>query len=60
MTTLHLVRNEPPPPALVAERDWIVYLQPTPRIAVGPQSPRSLDHDQLVALCFTADRIITW
>ncbi|HEY4244105.1 MAG TPA: hypothetical protein VGM88_30035 [Kofleriaceae bacterium] len=56
MKTLHLVRgaeaaNEAPP---VADGDWIVYL-PTMRFGA-----RTLTHDELVALLFAADRVITW
>ncbi len=59
MTTLHVVRGEAPLAALVAEGDWIVYLQPVPHLTVGPR-PGPIDHDQLVALCVAADRVITW
>jgi hypothetical protein len=63
-TVLHLVRAAAPP-AMVAERDWVVYLQParlaqggTPHTAPLPVGP--LDHDQVVALVFAADLVVTW
>lgn len=61
---LHLVRANAAP-AGVAERDWVVYLQPTrlvqggaPHTAPFPQGP--VDHDQVVALAFAADLVVTW
>jgi hypothetical protein len=46
----------------VAERDWVVYLrtmelapQGEPTCPAGP-----IDHDQLVALAFAADLVVTW
>jgi len=63
-TLLHLVRGNALPPA-VAERDWVVYLQPTrlvqggaPHTAPFPLGP--IDHDQVVALAFAADLVVTW
>ena len=63
-TVLHLVRPNATP-AVVAERDWVVYLQPTrlvqggaPHTAPFPLGP--VDHDQLVALVFAADLVVTW
>jgi hypothetical protein len=63
-TVLHLVRTGAAPPA-VADRDWVVYLQParlvhggTPHTAPLPLG--SLDHDQVVALVFAADLVVTW
>jgi hypothetical protein len=63
-TVLHLVRAGAAP-AAVAERDWVVYLQPlqlvrggAPHTAPLPTGP--LDHDQLVALTFAADLVVTW
>jgi hypothetical protein len=65
VTTLHVVRGDDPaggPPIdLVADADWIVYLHPAPRLvtpATIPAGPNT--HDDLVALCFAADRVITW
>jgi hypothetical protein len=65
-TVLHLVRGAAPP-ALVAERDWVVYLHPGPiRLAHGgaphtaPLPLGPLDHDQVVALAFAADLVVTW
>lgn len=66
-TTLHLVRAGATP-SHVADHDWVVYLQPT-RLAHGgsPDSPRRaplptgpIEHDQVVALAFAADLVLTW
>jgi hypothetical protein len=59
--TLHLARTEPPPGA-VADRDWVVYLQPMRLAEHGqpPIPPGTIDHDQLLQLAFAADRVITW
>ena len=61
---LHVVRGDAAP-AAVAERDWVVYLHPTrltqggaPHTAPLPIGP--LDHDQVVALAFAADLVVTW
>jgi hypothetical protein len=63
-TVLHLVRDEAAP-AAVADRDWVVYLHParlvrggTPHTAPFPPGP--VDHDQVLALVFAADLVITW
>lgn len=63
-TVLHLIRPgaEPPP---VADRDWVVYVQPLELVRGGaphtaPLPPGPLDHDQLVALVFAADLVVTW
>ena len=61
---LHLVRAAAAP-VVVAERDWVVYLQP-PRLVQGgepytapcPLGP--IDHDQVVALTFAADLVVAW
>ena len=63
-TVLHLVRANATPTA-VAERDWVVYLQPTRLVHGGvpytaPCPPGSIDHDQIIALAFAADLVITW
>jgi hypothetical protein len=62
-TVLHLVRPGAEPVA-VADRDWVVYLQAmqlAPRGAPpAPCPPGPIDHDQLVALVFAADLVITW
>lgn len=60
--TLHLIRRAGPPAAVLADRDWVVYLQPLRLAAHGqpPQPPGPIDHDALLALCFAADRVITW
>ena len=60
-TVLHLVRAEVPP-AVVAERDWVVYLSTMELAAHGepPLPPGRLDHDQLVLLVFAADLVVTW
>lgn len=61
-TVLHLVRGAAPPKRLVAETDWLVYLQEMqlapqgePPVRVGP-----ITHDQLVILIFAADLVVTW
>jgi hypothetical protein len=63
-TVLHLVRGDATPFA-VADHDWVVYLDParmlrggSPYTAPLPLGP--LDHDQVVALVFAADLVITW
>lgn len=63
-TVLHLVRPTATP-ARVAERDWVVYLQATefvlaPSAHPAPLPPGPITHDQLVALSFAADLVITW
>ena len=61
---LHLVRDDAAP-TVVADGDWVVYLQPTrlvrggtPYTAPCPLGP--IDHDQVVALVFAADLVVTW
>lgn len=58
--TLHLVRTGEPP--ILDERDWVVYLQPMQLAPRGepPVAPGPIDHEQLVALVFAADRVVTW
>ena len=61
---LHLVRANAVP-AVVAEHDWVVYLQPTRLMQAGtphtaPYSLGPIDHDQVVALAFAADLVVTW
>jgi hypothetical protein len=63
-TVLHLVRANAVP-AAVAEHDWVVYLQPTTLVAGGtphsaPYPLGPIDHDQVVALAFAADLVVTW
>jgi hypothetical protein len=57
---LHLVRSGRVPRA-VAEHDWVVYLAPI-RLVQGttPYPPGALDHDEVVALAFAADLVVTW
>jgi hypothetical protein len=59
--TLHLIRPGARPDVL-AERDWVVYLQPLELAPRGapPLPPGPIDHDQLVALVFAADLVVTW
>jgi hypothetical protein len=63
-TVLHLVRTGAVPSA-VADGDWVVYLQPT-RLEQGgtphtaPFPPGPVDHDQVIALVFAADLVVTW
>ena len=63
-TVLHLIRPGAslPPGARVAERDWVVYLQPevlAPSAHPAPFPPGPLSHDQLVSLSFAADLVVT-
>jgi hypothetical protein len=61
-TTLHLVRPGAAAPA-VAERDWVVYLQPlelAPSAHSAPLPAGPLSHDQLISLVFAADLVVTW
>lgn len=59
--TLHIARSGPPA-GVVAERDWVVYLQTMDLADVGepPVCPGRIDHDQLVDLILRAERVITW
>jgi hypothetical protein len=59
---LHLVRAAAPPAGVVAEPDWVVYLQAMELAPHGapPLPPGTLDHDHLVQLSFAADLVITW
>lgn len=66
-TVLHLVRPGAAggTPPRVAERDWVVYLHPLRLVHGGaphtaPFPPGPLDHDQVVALVFAADLVVTW
>ncbi len=63
---LHIVRGDAVP-AVVAEADWVVYLSPPPTSGLRlvprgepPIAPGPIDHDQLVALSFAADLVVTW
>ncbi len=61
-TVLHLVRPGATP-ELVAERDWVVYLKESvlaPSAHPAPLPPGPVSHDQLVALSFAADLVVTW
>jgi len=60
-TTLHLVRAGARPD-VIADHDWVVYLDPMELAARGapPLPPGSIDHEQLVALAFAADLVVTW
>ncbi len=59
---LHLVRTAPPPPGVVADRDWVVYLPRMELASTGapPLPAGRIDHDQLVELTFAADAVVTW
>ncbi len=62
-TVLHLIRAGAQPATFVSERDWMVYLQPQvlgPSVHPAPFPPGPVSHDQLVALSFAADVVITW
>ncbi|MBA3501790.1 MAG: hypothetical protein M4D80_04500 [Myxococcota bacterium] len=57
---LHLVRAGEPP--VLDASDWVVYL-PSMRLAeqgAPPQPPGPITHEQLVALIFAADLVVTW
>ena len=58
---LHLVRTAPPAGA-VADGDWVVYLEAMRLAPTGapPLPPGTIDHDQLVQLTVSADRVVTW
>ena len=60
-TVLHLVRPGATP-AVVAERDWVVYLEPMELApsATAPVPAGPVTHEQLVALSFAADLVVTW
>lgn len=61
-TVLHLVRPGATP-TVVAERDWVVYLKPTEIVlasATAPVPAGPVTHEQLVALSFAADLVVTW
>ena len=61
-TVLHLVRPGATPQQ-VAERDWVVYLSPSElvlAVATAPLPAGPLTHEQLVALSFAADLVVTW
>lgn len=62
-TVLHLVRPGATP-AVVAERDWVVYLTPSEFVlapsATAPVPAGPVTHEQLVALSFAADLVVTW
>ncbi len=57
---LHLVRPGARPEP-VADRDWVVYLDPLELADRGapPLPPGPIDHEQLVALVFAADLGVT-
>ena len=55
---LHLIRTAAPPSA-IAEGDWVIYMDRL-ELVRGREAPRPIDYDQLVALLFTADRVVTW
>ena len=63
---LHLVRPDAVP-AVLADRDWVVYLSRDPVLGMQlaprgepPLPSGPIDHDQLVTLSFAADIIVTW
>jgi hypothetical protein len=55
---LHLVRTPPPEP-VVADGDWVIYMDRL-EIVRGHEAPVAIDYEQLVAVIFSADRIVTW
>lgn len=60
-TILHLVRAGARPD-VITDRDWVVYLDPLQLAERGapPVPPGPIDHEQLVALVFAADLVVTW
>ena len=60
-TILHLVRAGARPD-VITDRDWVVYLDPLQLAERGapPFPPGPIDHEQLVALAFAADLVVTW
>ncbi len=63
---LHLVRPDAVP-AVLADRDWVVYLSPDRALGMQlaprgapPLPPGPIDHDHLIVLSFAADLVITW
>jgi hypothetical protein len=58
---LHLVRAGARPD-VVADHDWVVYLDPLQLAARGapPLPPGPIDHEQLITLVFAADLVVTW
>jgi hypothetical protein len=60
-TILHLVRDGARPD-VIADRDWVVYLESLELAARGdpPLPPGPIAHDQLVVLVFAADLVVTW
>jgi hypothetical protein len=58
--TLHIVRDGEP--VVLDDHDWVVYLQRMQLAGRGepPVAPGTIDHEQLVALIFAADRVVTW
>lgn len=57
---LHLVRAGEP--GVVDGSDWVVYLYAMRLAERGapPIPPGPITHDQLVALIFAADLVVTW
>jgi hypothetical protein len=55
---LHLIRTAPPESA-IAEGDWVIYMDRL-ELVRGHEPPEAIDHEQLVAFIFTADRVVTW
>jgi len=61
-TVLHLVRPGATPLA-VAAGDWVVYLGDTEIVLAADTAPLPsgpVTYDQLVALSFAADLVVTW
>lgn len=58
---LHLVRAGARPD-VIADPDWVVYIEPLQLAARGapPLPPGPIDHDQLVALISAAGLVVTW
>jgi hypothetical protein len=55
---LHLIRTAAPRSA-ISEGDWVIYMDRL-ELVRGREAPEAIDYDQLVALIFTADHVVTW
>lgn len=58
MIILHLIRT-PPPAGVIPDGDWVIYMDRW-ELVRGREPPTAVDDDQIVALIFAADRVVTW